>query len=162
MSTKIVPISDLRRKAKEVIETVQQQHDTVYVTQHGRPVAVLVDYGQYEQLLDQLQELPTRPQNRESIQARGTTLREQAQPYLTGEQTQTNLQAALALARQLSPSEKAQLVEQIVPDLARALQARPSIPHKSLRGLWRGVDITEQDIAEARREMWGNFPREDI
>jgi hypothetical protein len=28
--------------------------------------------------------------------------------------------------------------------------------------LWAdlGVDITEEDIAEARREMWGNFPRE--
>jgi len=24
------------------------------------------------------------------------------------------------------------------------------------------VDLTEEDIAEARREMWGNFPREDI
>ena len=162
MSTKIVPISDLRRKAKEVIDTVQQQRDTVYVTQHGRPVAVLVDYARYEQLLEQLQELPTHVPSRESGETRGTTLREPAQQYLKGEQTQTNLQAALALARQLSPSEKAQLVEQIVPDLARALQAMPPTPRKSLRGLWRGVDITEQDIAEARREMWGNFPREDI
>jgi len=162
MSTKIVPISDLRRKAKDVMDTVQQQHDTVYVTQHGRPVAVLVDYGRYEQLLEQLQELPTRLQDRESTQARGTALQEHAQQYLAGEQTQTNLQAALALARQLSPSEKAQLVEQIVPDLARALQARPPTPRKSLRRLWRGVVITELDIAKARREMWGNFPREDI
>ena len=24
------------------------------------------------------------------------------------------------------------------------------------------VDLTEEDIAEARREMWGNFPREDV
>jgi hypothetical protein len=24
-------------------------------------------------------------------------------------------------------------------------------------GLWRGVTITEADIAEARREMWGRF-----
>jgi hypothetical protein len=24
-------------------------------------------------------------------------------------------------------------------------------------GLWRGVSITEADIAEARREMWGRF-----
>jgi hypothetical protein len=24
------------------------------------------------------------------------------------------------------------------------------------------VDLTEEDMAEARREMWGNFPREDI
>ncbi|MBI1983227.1 MAG: DUF2281 domain-containing protein [Acidobacteria bacterium] len=35
-------------------------------------------------------------------------------------------------------------------------------PRRSLRGLWAdlGVEITEEDIAEARREMWGNFPRD--
>jgi hypothetical protein len=34
-------------------------------------------------------------------------------------------------------------------------------PRKSLRGLWKesGTHITNEDIAEARREMWGNFPR---
>lgn len=32
----------------------------------------------------------------------------------------------------------------------------------SLRGLWTGVRISDEDIEEARREMWGNFPREDI
>lgn len=33
---------------------------------------------------------------------------------------------------------------------------------RSLRGLWKdlNIDITEKDIAEARSEMWGNFPRE--
>jgi len=24
------------------------------------------------------------------------------------------------------------------------------------------VDLTEDDIAEARREMWGNFPKQEI
>jgi len=24
------------------------------------------------------------------------------------------------------------------------------------------IDLTEEDIAEARRGMWGNFPKEDI
>jgi hypothetical protein len=35
---------------------------------------------------------------------------------------------------------------------------------KSLYGLWanRGIDISEEDIDEIRREMWANFPREDI
>lgn len=35
-------------------------------------------------------------------------------------------------------------------------------PLRSLRGLWRDLNfhITEEDIAEARREMWGNFPRD--
>jgi hypothetical protein len=40
----------------------------------------------------------------------------------------------------------------------------PKTPRKSLRGLWAefNIDISDEDIAELRREMWGNFPREDI
>ena len=34
-------------------------------------------------------------------------------------------------------------------------------PRKSLEGLWEGVSISREDIDEARREMWGNFPREE-
>jgi hypothetical protein len=32
----------------------------------------------------------------------------------------------------------------------------------SLEGIWAdlNVNITEEDIVEARKEMWGNFPRE--
>ncbi len=39
---------------------------------------------------------------------------------------------------------------------------RLKMPRRSLRGLWAdlNVHITEEDIAEARREMWGNFPRD--
>ena len=35
------------------------------------------------------------------------------------------------------------------------------LPLRSLRGLWKGygVQVTEKDIEEARREMWGNFPK---
>ena len=35
-------------------------------------------------------------------------------------------------------------------------------PLRSLLGLWADLNIhmTEEDIAEARREMWGNFPRD--
>jgi EAL domain-containing protein (putative c-di-GMP-specific phosphodiesterase class I) len=35
---------------------------------------------------------------------------------------------------------------------------------RSLKGLWAdlGVDISAEDIAEARREMWSGFPREDV
>jgi EAL domain-containing protein (putative c-di-GMP-specific phosphodiesterase class I) len=33
-------------------------------------------------------------------------------------------------------------------------------PLKSLEGLWSeyAIEITAEDIAEARKEMWGNFP----
>ncbi|MBI3971142.1 MAG: DUF2281 domain-containing protein [Chloroflexi bacterium] len=35
-------------------------------------------------------------------------------------------------------------------------------PRENVKGLWvdLGVTITEEDIAEVRRKMWGNFPRE--
>jgi hypothetical protein len=38
----------------------------------------------------------------------------------------------------------------------------PRLPRRSLLGLWADLNIhlTEKDIAEARREMWGNFPRD--
>jgi len=50
MATTIMPISDLRRKTREVVATVQK-NQTVYITQHGRPVMVLVAYETYEQLI---------------------------------------------------------------------------------------------------------------
>jgi hypothetical protein len=35
-------------------------------------------------------------------------------------------------------------------------------PLRDFLGLWADLNfhITEEDIAEARREMWGNFPRD--
>jgi prevent-host-death family protein len=57
MTTKIMPISDLRRQAGQLIKMVREGGDVVYITQHGRPAAVLVDYEQYEALLAQLEDL---------------------------------------------------------------------------------------------------------
>ncbi len=57
MTTKIMPISDLRRNAGEVLTTVREGGDVIYITQHGRPVAVLVEYERYEAMLEQLVDL---------------------------------------------------------------------------------------------------------
>jgi prevent-host-death family protein len=57
MGTKILPVSDLRRKTSDVIKTVRDSGGAVYVTQHGRPVVVMVDYERYEQLMAQLENL---------------------------------------------------------------------------------------------------------
>ncbi|HEX8683129.1 MAG TPA: hypothetical protein VF707_12495 [Ardenticatenaceae bacterium] len=75
-------------------------------------------------------------------------------------QQTVTLDEVLQLAAQLSPVDKVRLIERIAPQIERELT--PSIPRKSLYGLWKGINITEEDIAEARREMWGNFPREDL
>jgi len=58
------------------------------------------------------------------------------------------------------PADKQQKVLGYV----RALEVPPDeqAEVRPLEGLWAdlGFTITEEDIAEARREMWGNFPRE--
>ena len=55
MSARIMPISDLRRQASATINTLRETGDAVYITQHGRPAAVLVDYERYERLLARLE-----------------------------------------------------------------------------------------------------------
>jgi mRNA-degrading endonuclease RelE of RelBE toxin-antitoxin system len=42
------------------------------------------------------------------------------------------------------------------------LQERSERRYRSLRGLWADLDlrVSENDISSARREMWGNFPRD--
>jgi hypothetical protein len=72
------------------------------------------------------------------------------------------LEEVLNLAKQLSPLERIRLIEQITPQLKRDLVVTSSQPRKSLRGIWKGIDITEADIAEVKAEMSSNFPREDI
>lgn len=57
MTTIIMPVSDLRRNAGELLDSVRESGDVIYITQHGRPAAVLIDYHQYEALLAQLEDL---------------------------------------------------------------------------------------------------------
>ncbi len=72
------------------------------------------------------------------------------------------LEKVLNLAKQLSPLDKIRLIEQITPQIKRDLVVTPSKPRKSLRGIWKGIDISEEDIAEVKAEISNNFPREDI
>jgi len=61
--------------------------------------------------------------------------------------------------RRLPPEKQKEVLE-----FAESLQQTngPLQPLRSLEGLWADLDIniTEEDISEARREMWGNFPRD--
>lgn len=41
-------------------------------------------------------------------------------------------------------------------------ESAPKGPRKGLRGIWKGFDISAEEIDAARREMWGNFPRTDV
>ena len=75
--------------------------------------------------------------------------------------TTVTLDDVVNLARQLSVVDKIRLIEQIAPQIERDIQ-EATTSRKSLRGLWQGLDITPEEIDEVRREMWSNFPREDI
>ncbi len=61
--------------------------------------------------------------------------------------------------RELPPERQREVLE-FVDSLIHKDGAKK--PLRSLEGLWEDldIDITEEDIAEARREMWGNFPRD--
>lgn len=61
----------------------------------------------------------------------------------------------MASVRELPAGKKPRLTE-------RERKIARLTERESLRGLLRDVHITEEDIAEARREVWGSFPREDV
>jgi hypothetical protein len=63
-------------------------------------------------------------------------------------------------ALRLSALERVRLVEQVAGSLEQ--EVTPRRPRKSLYGLWADVSVSAEDIDQARREMWGNFPRDDI
>lgn len=70
-------------------------------------------------------------------------------------------QAVLETLRGLPPDKK-----QAVLDFAQFLKSRAAGqgPRPTIQGLCAdlSVRITDEDIAEARKEMWGTFPREDV
>lgn len=56
MSVNIIPISDLRRRPGQIVRAIRES-GAVYITQHGRPAAVMVDYNEYEAMRAQLEDL---------------------------------------------------------------------------------------------------------
>jgi len=68
-------------------------------------------------------------------------------------------QQVLEKLRDLPPAKQKEVLE-FLAVLTEKEGGKP--PRRSLRGLWKDLDVhlSEDDIAQARREMWGNFPRE--
>ena len=62
--------------------------------------------------------------------------------------------------RDLPPEKQKEVLDFV--DFLKEKNGGPKKPLRSLRGLWAdlNINITEEDIAQARREMWGNFPRD--
>ena len=74
--------------------------------------------------------------------------------------------AVLDLVKQLTPGQKLRLIEAVIPDLEEPLRLAEEAPKplRSLYGLWKdlNLDVSAEDIDEARQEMWRQFPRDDI
>ena len=47
-------------------------------------------------------------------------------------------------------------------DFIEHLPAKDTTQPSKLFGLFKGHETTEEEIAEARRELWGKFPRENV
>jgi len=67
----------------------------------------------------------------------------------------------LKLLRKLPPNEQLKVISLALPEIEKKL-GQKARPRKSLRGLWKGVNITDKDISEVRKAMSKNFPRSDI
>jgi hypothetical protein len=52
--------------------------------------------------------------------------------------------------------------EEVLAYISGLQQETRGRPRRSLAGLWAdlGVNVSEEDISQARQEMWGNFPRD--
>lgn len=67
-------------------------------------------------------------------------------------------QIVLDKLQTLSPDKQAEVLG-FIESLS---QLNPEHPRRNLKGVWAGLsDISEEDIAEARQELWSNFPRGD-
>lgn len=49
-------VTDLRRDTSAVIRSIREQGDAVYITQHGRPAALMLDYDQCQALVAQAEQ----------------------------------------------------------------------------------------------------------
>ncbi|NER33224.1 MAG: hypothetical protein F6J93_03980 [Oscillatoria sp. SIO1A7] len=70
------------------------------------------------------------------------------------------LETVLSLAKQLSLVEKVRLIELMAPEIERELVGAKT-PRRSLWGICAdlGKAPSAEEIDEARRDVWANFPR---
>jgi hypothetical protein len=75
-----------------------------------------------------------------------------------------SLEDVLNLARRLSTVDKVRLIERVSPQIEAELEARGQTPRRSAWGLCRdlGEAPSAEEIDEARRESFADFPRGDV
>jgi hypothetical protein len=70
---------------------------------------------------------------------------------------------AVAKSVESLPPDKQKEVMDFAEFLKASVRPKPHRTAKTLEGLWAGMGIqpiTDADIRQARKEMWGHFPRE--
>ena len=66
-----------------------------------------------------------------------------------------NLETVLGLAEKLSAAEKLKLVERVLVDLEPIVRAREPEKQKPLRRKGKPQPLTEEQIKEVKRKLWG-------
>lgn len=82
----------------------------------------------------------------------------------TAEVETVQLDDVFKLAQCLSPKDMARLVVKLAPMIEEHIANPEPAKPMQLLGIWSDFALipTEEDIADVRREMWQNFPREDV
>jgi hypothetical protein len=78
--------------------------------------------------------------------------------------TSTTFDQVRDLSRELSQLEKLRLIDDLVHQLLRESPAREGAPARSLWGALAhlGPAPPAEDVEQARRDAWANFPRGDL
>ena len=71
-------------------------------------------------------------------------------------------EAVVEKLRALPPQHQQEVLEFVESLEQRGAVKQPRQPRRNVKGLLAdlNVTLTEEDIAQARREMWGSFPRD--
>lgn len=69
MTTRIVTVSELKVRLGALMAELEQQGVPLYVTQHGKPKAVLARYDEYEALLRKIEDMEDLLAIKESLSA---------------------------------------------------------------------------------------------
>ncbi len=69
----------------------------------------------------------------------------------------------LDMLRKLPPRERLKVIAKALPEIDHDLAESPH-PRVSLLGLWKNQEssLSKEEIDKVRKEIWKNFPREDI
>ena len=69
MVTRIITVTDLKTRLGSLISELKQQGRPIYITQHGKPRAVVASYEEYEALLQRIEDLEDLLAMKESLES---------------------------------------------------------------------------------------------